>query len=75
MNMPIYSSKDLVTWTFAGTVFNDATRPNFEPNGGLWAPDINYINGQYVLYYSMSVCGVETTCGIGPNDRFENFIY
>ena len=32
---------------------------------GLWAPDINYINGQYVLYYSMSVWGGEWTCGIG----------
>ena len=64
-NMPIYTSKDLVSWTYAGTVFNDATRPNFEPGGGLWAPDINYINGKYVLYYSMSVWGGETTCGIG----------
>lgn len=64
-NMPIYTSKDLVSWAYAGTVFNDATRPNFEPGGGLWAPDINYINGKYVLYYSMSVWGGVSTCGIG----------
>jgi arabinan endo-1,5-alpha-L-arabinosidase len=64
-NIPIYKSKDLIDWEFAGTAFNDTTRPKFEPNGGLWAPDINYINGKYVLYYSMSVWGGEWTCGIG----------
>ena len=64
-NMPIYRSKDLVSWQFMRTVFTDQTRPNFEPNGGLWAPDINQINGKYVLYYAMSVWGGEQTCGIG----------
>jgi arabinan endo-1,5-alpha-L-arabinosidase len=64
-NTPIYKSDNLVDWTFTGTAFTDATRPTFEPNGGLWAPDINYINGKYVLYYSMSVWGGEWTCGIG----------
>jgi len=64
-NTPIYKSQNLVDWTFVGTAFTDTTRPNFEPNGGLWAPDINYINGKYVLYYSMSVWGGEWTCGIG----------
>jgi arabinan endo-1,5-alpha-L-arabinosidase len=48
-----------------GTVFTDATRPDFEPRGGLWAPDVNCIGGTYVLYYSMSVWGGEWTCGIG----------
>ncbi|HBQ56213.1 MAG TPA: arabinan endo-1,5-alpha-L-arabinosidase [Porphyromonadaceae bacterium] len=64
-NTPIYRSQDLVNWKFVGTAFTDATRPTFEPKGGLWAPDINYINGKYVLYYSMSVWGGEWTCGIG----------
>ena len=64
-NTPIYRSKNLVDWTFSRTAFTDATRPTFEPKGGLWAPDIEYINGQYVLYYSMSVWGGEWTCGIG----------
>ncbi len=64
-NMPIMRSKDLATWESVGTAFTDVTRPTFEPNGGLWAPDINYINGKYVLYYSMSVWGGEQTCGIG----------
>jgi arabinan endo-1,5-alpha-L-arabinosidase len=64
-NTPVFRSQNLVDWTFLGTAFTDQTRPNFEPNGGIWAPDINYINGQYVMYYSMSVWGGEWTCGIG----------
>ncbi|NLI99976.1 MAG: family 43 glycosylhydrolase [Bacteroidales bacterium] len=64
-NLPIHRSRDLVNWEYVGTAFTDATRPTFEPNGGLWAPDINIINGRYVLYYSMSVWGGEWTCGIG----------
>jgi len=64
-NVPIYKSSNLIDWKFQGTAFTDNTRPNFEPNGGIWAPDINYINGKYVLHYSMSVWGGEWTCGIG----------
>jgi len=64
-NTPIHRSSDLVTWEFLGTAFNATTRPSFEPKGGIWAPDINYINGKYVLYYSLSVWGGEQTCGIG----------
>lgn len=64
-NLPIHRSKDLVHWEQVGTAFTDKTRPSFEPKGGLWAPDINEINGKYVLYYAMSVWGGEWTCGIG----------
>ena len=64
-NTPIYKSKNLVDWVFVGTAFTDTTRPTFEPKGGLWAPDIEFINGRYVLYYSMSAWGGEWTCGIG----------
>lgn len=64
-NLPIHRSKDLVNWEFVGTAFTDATRPDFEPEGGIWDPDINKIGDKYVLYYSMSVWGGEWTCGIG----------
>ena len=64
-NLPIHRSKDLVNWEFIGTAFKDDTRPDFEPKGGLWAPDINKIGNKYVLYYSMSRWGGEWTCGIG----------
>jgi len=64
-NTPIHRSADLIDWEEVGTAFTDETRPAFESEGGIWAPDINYINGQYVLYYSMSVWGGHWTCGIG----------
>lgn len=64
-NLPIYRSHNLVDWEFVGTAFTDQTRPNFEEKAGIWAPDINKIGNQYVLYYSMSVWGGEWTCGIG----------
>ena len=64
-NTPIHRSRDLVSWELVGTAFTDATRPSFEPMGVFWAPDINYGEGRYLLYYSMSVWGGEWTCGIG----------
>lgn len=64
-NVPIYRSKNLVDWKFVGTAFTDGTRPTFVKNGGIWAPDINYINGKYVLYYAMSTWGGEWEAGIG----------
>lgn len=64
-NVPIYKSTNLVDWQFVGTAFTDMSRPTFESGGGIWAPEANYINGKYVLHYSMSVWGGEWTCGIG----------
>lgn len=64
-NVPIHRSNNLVEWDFVATAFSDFSRPTFEPGGGIWAPDIQYINGMYVLFYSMSVWGGEWTCGIG----------
>ena len=64
--VPIYKSRDLATrWRFAGSAFNSSTRPTFIKGGSIWAPDINYINGQFVLYYSMAEWGKEWNCGIG----------
>ena len=78
-NVPIYRSADLVSWRYAGTAFTDATRPmDFVPGGGIWAPEINYVAGQYVLYYSKSEWGKTWECGIGvavsdrPNGGFHD---
>lgn len=61
---PVWISTDLVNWTNkASGAF--VSRPTFVPGGGVWAPDVEYINGQYVLYYAMSTWGGESTCGIG----------
>ena len=67
-NIPIYRSRNLVDWTFVGTAFTEATRPRcVRPytQGMMWAPDINYINGQYVLYYSIGVWGEAWKAGVG----------
>ncbi len=59
----VHRSDNLVNWTRVGNAFT--SNPNWEPGGGVWAPDVNYINGKYVMYYSLSVWGGEWTCGIG----------
>lgn len=64
-NLPIYRSSDYLNWEYVGTAFTDQTRPQWNPKGGIWAPDINRINGRYVLYYAKSEWGGEWTCGIG----------
>lgn len=77
-NMPIMVSKNLVDWSLVNTVFTNSTRPSFLSGGDLWAPDINYINGQYVLYYSLSKWGEEQANGIGvatapePDEKFSD---
>lgn len=51
--IPISKSQDLVNWTYVGDVFAQA--PSWvAPDGGLWAPEIQYFNGQYYLYYAVS---------------------
>jgi arabinan endo-1,5-alpha-L-arabinosidase len=62
---PVFRSWNLVDWEKAGHCFTDETRPSWEPQAGIWAPDINFIDGKYVLYYSHSVWGGEWTCGVG----------
>ena len=64
-NVPIYRSENLVDWRRVGTAFTDRTRPQMVPKGNIWAPDINLINGKYVMYYSKSTWGGEWECGIG----------
>ena len=55
--IPIYRSENLLDWGLVGEAFPSGTSPSWEPDGVLWAPDINYIKGKYVLYYAMGVWG------------------
>ena len=64
-NVPIYRSANLIDWRRIGTAFTDATRPSFVSGAAIWAPDIQYVDGKYLLYYSMSKWGGEWECGIG----------
>ena len=47
--IPMFSSPDLVTWTYEGDAFT--ARPSWV-TGPMWAPEIDYIGGQYLLYYT-----------------------
>lgn len=49
--IPIYKSTNMIEWEYVGAAFK--LKPEWQPNTRLWAPDINYINGKYVLYYSL----------------------
>ncbi len=51
--IPMLRSLDLVHWTYMGDAF--AARPSWvASDAGLWSPDIEYLNGQYYLYYTAS---------------------
>lgn len=50
--MPIIRSVNLIDWEYVGEVFKQ--KPAWKAAGGLWAPDINKVKGQYILYYSFS---------------------
>jgi arabinan endo-1,5-alpha-L-arabinosidase len=51
--MAISRSTDLAHWTYVADVFPSV--PSFLPaDSGLWAPDIQFFNGKYYLYYSSS---------------------
>ncbi len=51
--LPMLQSSDLVNWTYKGDVFS--TRPSWvADDAGLWAPEIQYYNNQYYLYYTAS---------------------
>jgi arabinan endo-1,5-alpha-L-arabinosidase len=73
--IPIFRSVDLVHWTYVGDAF--ATRPAWvADDAGLWAPEIEFFNDKYYLYYtasntdlpgSGSAIGVATsTSPVGP---------
>lgn len=68
----VWASKDLKQWTKGSPVFAKPPQwaidavPNFK--GHIWAPDIQYFNGQYYLFYSVSQFGKNTSCiGVAVN--------
>ncbi len=51
--IPTLRSTDLVNWTYVGDAFT--TRPSWaDPTAGMWAPEIQFFNGQYYLYYGIT---------------------
>ncbi|HZX07322.1 family 43 glycosylhydrolase [Kribbella sp.] len=50
----IARSRDLTHWEKVGSVFGANNRPTWaDPSSGFWAPDIRYIDGKYVLYFTV----------------------
>lgn len=69
---PIYTSPDLVSWTFRGKILAD--RPAWA-NDRFWAPEIHEVSpGRYVAYYSasardnnrLSIGAATATAATGP---------
>lgn len=53
--IPIARSVDLANWTHAGDAFTDAGLPPYAaPTALLWAPDVRYMNGHYVMYVAVT---------------------
>lgn len=48
--VPILSSTNLHDWTYEGEAFD--SRPGWT-YGSIWAPDIHYYDGEWVLFYSL----------------------
>jgi arabinan endo-1,5-alpha-L-arabinosidase len=49
----VHRSIDLVNWTYVGDAFTEQPSWAQAPQG-FWAPDIQYFDGKYYLYYSAS---------------------
>lgn len=72
--VPIIRSPDLVNWTFVGEAFRE--RPNWK-RGGVWAPDICRLEGQYLIYYSLAFWddpnpGIGVAVSQSPTGPFED---
>lgn len=70
INLPVYRSRDLVNWEFVCDGFPDG-RPSWAKDSKLWAPDINYIDGKYVLYYALGIWGgiIDSGSGVAVADN------
>jgi arabinan endo-1,5-alpha-L-arabinosidase len=51
--VPVLRSSDLVHWTLLGDAFSK--KPGWKQDGGgIWAPDVSYYRGRYIMFYSYS---------------------
>lgn len=73
-NLPIFRSKDMVEWEEVAVAFSDKTRPDFLPgnkdntdnvHAAIWAPEIRYVKGKYVLFYSLAQWGNHWVSTVG----------
>ncbi|MGJ6981675.1 family 43 glycosylhydrolase [Aestuariimicrobium soli] len=51
----IARTRDFASWEYVGEIFSDANWPSWaERSSFLWAPDVRYIGGQYVMYFTVT---------------------
>ena len=66
--IPMSRSRDLVDWDYLGDAFppGAAGLPSWAAaDAALWAPDVRYVAGRWVMYYVVT----QTTVHPGPNDN------
>lgn len=63
---PIFQSKDLINWTWVGSVFDGHPQAlNWgDKDAGVWAPSVIKVGDHYNYYYSLSLWG-DNNPGIG----------
>lgn len=63
---PIFQSKDLINWTWVGSVFDGHPQAlNWgDKDAGVWAPSVIKVGDRYNYYYSLSLWG-DSNPGIG----------
>jgi arabinan endo-1,5-alpha-L-arabinosidase len=73
--IPWRRSKDLRHWEKGGYVFSglpDWTQDAVPGTEGVWAPDISYFNGLYLLYYAVSTFGKNRSAiGLATNTTLD----
>ena len=63
--MHIARTRDFTQWEYRGTVFSSSNRPSWATQtSGLWAPDVRYVDGRYLMYYTVT----DTTLHPGDAD-------
>jgi len=60
--VPMLVSQDLTEWKYVKDALKG--RPTWKKKGGVWAPDVNYVDGKYYMYYAFSTWG-DPNPGIG----------
>ena len=82
--IPIRKSRDLVDFEFVGYALSDAAvqearnNGHYAPTPGFWAPFVEYVNGEYRLYYSAtrafgsSESRIHLAVADNPEGPFEN---
>jgi len=76
--IPIKVSTNRLHWSSAGTVFPVDRAPAWTTNavpqfdGTFWAPDVVYVEGRYLLYYSVSSWGSQVSAiGLATSPTIE----